>query len=75
MRGIRVKGPKVKWDNLSIDQHISDEVTKRLYDHVHQRPIYGARSQLINRLLSEWLEKQDEPREARTVSAQELLQI
>lgn len=61
MRGIRVKGPKVKWDNLSIDQHISDEVTKRLYDHIHQRPIYGARSQLVNRLLSEWLEKQEAP--------------
>lgn len=46
-----------KW-KITLDAALAGAVEHRLLDPVHRKPIYGARSKLIEELLSEWLEKQ-----------------
>lgn len=42
---------------VQIRQSIIEEVDRRLFSELEDRVPYGARSALINELLSEWLEK------------------
>jgi hypothetical protein len=44
---------------VHIDATIAARVEMRLFDVVRGKPKYGARHELINELLSEWLAKQE----------------
>jgi hypothetical protein len=49
--------PTVPWE-LRIPETLAAEVTLLLYDPLLCRPRVGARSDLCNRLLREWVERQ-----------------
>lgn len=46
-----------KW-KVSIDAALAGAVELRLLDPLHKKPAYGKRSELIEQLLSDWLDKE-----------------
>lgn len=51
--------PVIEW-KLTVPSSLSARVEFQLFDPVRGKPKYGARSALINQLLTEWVEKQEQ---------------
>lgn len=49
---------QIDW-KLQIDAPVAARVEQLLWDSALGKPRYGARNQLINELLREWLDRQD----------------
>jgi hypothetical protein len=52
-----------RW-NVSLPATLAGAIEFHLYDPIHNKPLYGAKSKLIETLLQEWLDKQQRPSHA-----------
>lgn len=57
--GTRRQGDKVLW-RVYLEPEVAVAVELKLIDPIRDRPIFGARSQLVEQLLRQWLAEQDQ---------------